>query len=928
MPELPHLHSMMGRRLWTQDRLALAAAWPLLCLFVCVALWIVTFAKIDLDRQAAVADAQRQLNSDVAGYAQALSNAVQKADQVLQLIRFQSANGPLRLEDAAVQGVFPRQQQLEALILDRNGAVKTSSDPGLNTALGTPFSQRDFFLFHRNQPGDILRLSPPMPDPRMSGDSGKGRSMIQLTRRVSGRNGSFDGVAVISVPLSYFNPPATSSNQDDGDFSAVLGRDRVLRAMRIGRDTIDPLFTPLARRFGQPPQLTGLAGSGALSGASWINDHQRRLYAWRALDDYPLIVLSGTSESRYLAGFYSARRTRIGTAQTVSVLLLALAVLGTGLSVQLIARRRREENNRLSYRIATEGGKDGFFMFQPWLNEQGRIIDLQAIDCNVRGAAMLGRTREAVTGLYWSNLWSPDKLQEILSIYERAGDTEFLEEDAELEPSSPFLPQIQWVRRRIVRTGDLFAVAISDVTDDRRLREELVTLANQDLLTDLRNRNWLINTLPELLEAARLSQRKLAVLFIDFDRFKQVNDLLGHTVGDELLKAAAGRLTDAVRDTDQLVHLGGDEFLIILDPVASEDVVRALADGVLRAFKQAFTLSRGVVTVSLSVGITLYPRDGDTADTLLRNADLAMHSAKTHGRGQYRFYDAWLYELIKAKLETEHALRQGLEREEFLLHYQPRVSALDGRLLGFEALVRWHQPGRGLVPPGEFIPLAEETGLIVEIGAQVIEKACRQIADWRVRFETRVPVSINVSARQFARSDVRSVLRAALSKYRLPASAIEIEITESSMLEQDLKVYQDLVAIRDLGIKILVDDFGTGYSSLSQLQRLELDVLKIDKSFVSELQRSTESEVIVNAIISMAHALHMTVVAEGVETLEQLQILQRLGCDEIQGYYAARPMSAHDVEACLADPMRYSALIRDRSQAQALSEPPREDKKG
>jgi len=906
MPELPHLRSLHGRRLWTTDRLALAAAWPLLCIVVGAALWIVTYTKLNLDKQAAIADAQRQLTSEVADYSDALSNALDRADQVLQLVRFESADGGLRLEDAATQGVFPRSEQLDALIIDRQGVVKTTSDPGL----GAHFGQRNFFKFHQTYVPDVLRIGEPAPDPRAAHDA---RSVIQLTRRIGAPDGSFGGVAAISIPLSYFDPSPRSFNREDGDFSAVLGRDGVLRAMRIGTDTIDPLFSPMVRRFGKPPAFVGRSGNGTLNGAGWINDQQLRLYAWKALDDYPLVVIMGFSEARYLAGYYDLRRARINTAQTVSSLLLALAIVGTFLSVQLIARRRREENNRIAYRIATEGGKDGFFMFQPLLDERGRMIDLQVIDCNVRGAAMLGHTRETMTDLYWSNLWSTGELKQIMSIYERADDTEFLEEDTELNPNSPFLHEIRWIRRRIVRTGDMFAVAISDVTDDHRYREELVTLANQDLLTDLLNRNWLINNLPELLESAGSGQRKLAILFIDFDRFKQVNDMMGHTVGDELLKAAALRLTDAVRSTDYVVHLGGDEFLIILDPVQNEAIVRTLADSLLTAFKQAFVLSRGSTTVNLSIGITLYPRDGDTADTLLRNADLAMHSAKTHGRGQYRFYDAWLYEIVKAKLETECALREGLERDEFLLHYQPRVSAIDGRLLGFEALIRWQQPGRGLVPPGEFIPLAEETGLIVELGAQVIEKACRQIADWRVRFDTRVPVSVNVSARQFARSDVRGELRAALGRHRLLANSIEIEITESSMLEQDLKIYQDLVAIRDMGIKILVDDFGTGYSSLSQLQRLELDVLKIDKSFVSELQRSTESEVIVNAIISMAHALHMTVVAEGVETVEQLRILQRLGCDEIQGYYTARPMSAEDAEICLANPMCYAALIQAAS---------------
>jgi len=891
-------------------KLAGVLALPLLCAVLCALFWALTVHKLDVKRSEEISRAQNKVAFLASDYASFLTRSLQKADQFLLLIRFEESRGPLNLIEAAKVGVFQDEQNINVFVLDKSGFVKDASFP---VPPGN-YSYRDYYQFHLHHPEDGLLLGTPRIGIKAGG---MGPVVVQLTRRIAEADGSFGGVAGMSLRLSYFDPPGSASVQQSGDFAAVMGRDGVLRAARLGGQNLNPLQSG----FASAPAFSGVAGVGMLQDTQWIPDHQRRVYAWKALDGLPLVAVVGFAEQNYLSDYARFASEQIEYARLVSLLLLVVAVIGTALVIQTLLRREREELSRTAYRIATDGGKDGFYMFYPIYDRNDNLIDVKLQDCNAKGAAMMGAQRQSLLGLRWSQFWPGGALADIMEIYQEAERREFFESVSELPRGTPFLEEIRWIRRRIVRTGELFAVAIADVTDEVNLREGLVRLANHDLLTSLRNRNWLINTLPDLLERARVDGSQLAVLFIDFDRFKRINDSMGHAVGDELLKSAAQRMTDSIGEADEAAHLSSDQFVIILQHVDHEDQVRAAVERLQAAISQPFSLSRGMFNLSASIGISMFPRDGADSDTLMREADAAMYDSKANGRGQYRFFDARLYDLIKFRVATERALEEGLAREELLLNYQPRVSATTGQLLGFEALVRWNSAERGLVSPGEFIPLAEESGLIIPIGNWVIDRACRQLDIWRNKFDAIVPVSVNVSAQQFAHSDVRAIVAAALERYRLPAHLIELEITESSMLGQDPRVYQDLAAIRDLGVKILVDDFGTGYSSLSQLQSLELDVLKIDRSFIAGLDYLGESEIIVAAIISMAHALEMTVVAEGVEEIEQLRILQRLGCDEIQGYLFARPMVAEQVETFLEDPWCFAAktaqsLITD-SAAQA-----------
>ncbi|HEV7816966.1 MAG TPA: EAL domain-containing protein, partial [Janthinobacterium sp.] len=396
-------------------------------------------------------------------------------------------------------------------------------------------------------------------------------------------------------------------------------------------------------------------------------------------------------------------------------------------------------------------------------------------------------------------------------------------------------------------------------------------------------------------ERARAGSTRLALLFIDLDGFKDINDTKGHAEGDKVLRAVSLRLKDVLRPVDHVVRIGGDEFVVVLDPVEGEAKVARVAERIAAAFDDAFDLADGRHKMGVSVGISMYPRDGVDTETLLKNADIAMYAVKMAGKGHHRFYEPELYEVIRSRRDTEQSLMYALEQDQFVVYYQPRADTLTGELCSMEALVRWMHPQRGMVPPLEFIPIAESSGLISQLGECVIEKVCQQQARWKALGFELVPVSINVSARQFGRGDVHQVLASAMARHRIEPRFIEVEITESAMMGEQSEAVEQLAAIRAHGVKLLVDDFGTGYSSLSQLQKFEMDGLKIDRAFTMELGRSEQGEIFIRAILSMAHALGMSVVAEGVETREQLDILRALSCNEVQGYFISRPVPAEQM---------------------------------
>jgi diguanylate cyclase (GGDEF)-like protein len=429
-----------------------------------------------------------------------------------------------------------------------------------------------------------------------------------------------------------------------------------------------------------------------------------------------------------------------------------------------------------------------------------------------------------------------------------------------------------------------------DITERRRAEMKIAHMARHDALTDLPNRVLLRERLGEALTHVERGQR-LAVLCLDLDQFKNVNDTLGHAVGDELLRVVAGRLRGCVRETDTISRVGGDEFSIIQVDIADATDAERLARRISEAVSAPYDLSGHLVIVNTSIGIALAPADGTEADDLLKNADMALYGAKADGRGVYKFFEPTMDARMKARCALELALRKALEHGEFELYYQPTVSLLNEDVHGCEALLRWNHPERGVVPPLEFIPVAEEIGLIVTLGEWVIRQACADAAKWPGNFS----VAVNLSPTQLNSKNLVPTVLSALATSQLPAHRLELEITETVLMQNTETTLRTLHQLRALGIRIAMDDFGTGYSSLSYLRSFPFDKIKIDRCFINGLGDSPGSAAIVRAVADLADSLSMTTTAEGVETRAQLDHVRELGCTDVQGYFYSRPVPIRDL---------------------------------
>ncbi len=426
--------------------------------------------------------------------------------------------------------------------------------------------------------------------------------------------------------------------------------------------------------------------------------------------------------------------------------------------------------------------------------------------------------------------------------------------------------------------------------------QDIHHLAYHCPLTGLPNRRLLEDRLGHALAVAERQGRSVAVLFADMDNFKVINDTLGHKVGDELLRIIAGRLTASTRSMDTVARWGGDEFVVVVENVTSPGEAAGVSEKIVEAIGQPIDLGNNLLRVGVSLGISIFPQDGRDVTTLIKNADMALFEAKGRGRNSFHFFDQGMNTRALRRLEIEMALRQAIQRGELELHYQPKMGTLSGQLVGVEALVRWRRPGEGLVMPDEFIPVAEESDLIVAIGDWVLGEACAQILRWRARGLGDIHVAVNLSPRHFRRPENVDEIIAMVAVSGVPPRLIEIELTESMLMHDPERVAAYLQRLRDEGFGIAIDDFGTGYSNLAYLRRLPITTLKIDRSFVKDIEQDEGDAEIIRTIVAMANTLKLGLVAEGVETEGQLAFLRLCGCDTVQGFYFARPLPASEVE--------------------------------
>ena len=454
----------------------------------------------------------------------------------------------------------------------------------------------------------------------------------------------------------------------------------------------------------------------------------------------------------------------------------------------------------------------------------------------------------------------------------------------------------EWLAISPVRDGtgrpEYYIGIFSDISQQRRDAERIRFLAYYDALTGLPNRTLLADRMAKAIATAQRNGTRVALLFMDLDGFKHVNDSLGHLLGDTLLQRVAERLGQQTRRADTLARFGGDEFVVLLTEVEGPDSIATAARRCLDALSTPFALDGHDIDITASIGISVYPDDGDALEALIKNADTAMYQAKESGRSQFRFFEAAMNARATSRATLANDLRRALERGELLLHYQPQAEITSGEIVGVEALVRWQHPQLGMISPAEFIPVAEEIGLIGRLGEWVMNEACRQAVAWQQAGLPHMPVAVNLSALQLRSPDFLDSVRRALQSAGLDAHWLELELTESVLMHQVDTVMQTLNGLSALGIRIAIDDFGTGYSSLAYLRRFAIDKLKIDRSFIRDLSVDPEDALIVATIIRMAHSLRLKVIAEGVEASEQLATLRAQGCDEIQGYHLSRPLPA------------------------------------
>ena len=564
---------------------------------------------------------------------------------------------------------------------------------------------------------------------------------------------------------------------------------------------------------------------------------------------------------------------------------------------EIVERKMAEqklEESIVRYRRLSEAGFEGIF-----ISEQGVFID-----ANTRMAEMLGCSFSDLIGKKITDFVAPESMKSVEN-HILSGRDDRYEHLARRKDGSIFPVEAQ--AKSLPYEGRMLRItAIRDITERKSAEERIRYLAYYDNLTGLPNRTFYKELVSRALLLAKRHHWIIAVLFIDLDDFKRINDTLGHDVGDELLRTVGDIIRSCTRKSDVIARsdedelenvvarLGGDEFVVLLNELAHAQDASLVARRILKELARPFTLAGREVFVSASIGVALSPMDGADAEELLKNADVAMYHAKSQGRNNYQFYAKSMNDTALQRLDLENDLRKALDRDEFLLHYQPTVDARTRTIHGAEALVRWRHPNKGMISPGEFIPLAEETGLIVQLGEWVLRTACAQNKAWQDAGIKPLRVAVNLSRRQFDQEGLPEVISKALRDSGLDPQYLELEITESTIMKNPEKAATTLHRLKGMGISLSIDDFGTGYSSLGNLRKFPLDTLKIDRSFVMHITTNSDDAAITTAIIAMAHSLKLGVIAEGVETEDQQSFLSELACDSVQGYLFSKPVSAED----------------------------------
>ncbi|WP_036165783.1 EAL domain-containing protein [Massilia sp. 9096] len=894
-----------GVKGWLARVLETHVALPLFALLPLAAIWIATFHFIDVERKSATAAARDAAREQVDTYEAQMVRNLTAIDQTLKVLKYAVETNGTRgaLPALRRQGLLPPSLVFVVSVADRGGDIVASSTPmpHLNVA------DQPFFTVPRDGAGNAPFVS------QTIGDHFKADPHLHFTRRINDPAGGFAGIAIVEVDPAYFTSAYERSREGDLGLLGLIGEDGVARALRVG-DKVS---------WGQRIALDGL-GADTVIPLALAADGVERYTSVRRLHGFPLAAVIGLADREQMAQFEQHRTNYLAGAWLASALLVVLVAMISAWSWQLAKARRRERHAQATYAAASEASLDAFFVMRCVYDAKGAVADFVLEETNSRAAQLTGIAQDEMRG---------HTLGELLPFYRVNGMYDELlkvvSEGVAIETewqAATWPTAGRWLQRQIVPVEGGAVATVRDITERKVAEERIRHMAHHDELTGLPNRSLIRDRLEQAVHNAQRNGGNLALAFVDLDGFKLVNDGLGHSAGDELLKVVGKRMQDCLRRTDTLGRLGGDEFVILLPDVIDNPLaVTPVLEKIRQAVTEPVLIGDQAVQVSCSMGVVTYPRDGADPKTLMMNADAAMYRAKELGSNNFQFYTREMNASVEEKLMLLEGLRKALDATmaadeghagieapagRFHLLYQPKVDLHTGQIFGVEALIRWRHPEHGLVAPPRFIGLAEESGMIVALGEWVVRSACRQAQAWRAAGLDALTVSVNVSARQFEERRLVERVAAALADSGLPPSSLELEVTESLLMRDLNQAVERMGELKAMGVSLSIDDFGTGYSSLSALKSFPISTLKIDKSFVRDLASSSDDQAIALAVISLGHRLHLRVIAEGVETEEQREFLRQNECDEMQGYLFSPPVPPEHIGALLQDQARKRGRLK------------------
>ena len=871
-------------------------------------IWIAIAITLNTKRNEAVHAAIVNMETLSRAYERGTVLTLRSIDQVAKIVKAEqeAVGGHIDLPAFLNRVLVEANEILLVAISNEKGAVVAVSKGPVPDNVN--LSDRKHFKIHQVDNRDYTYISGPL-----LGRVSK-KHTINMTRRINHADGSFAGIVAISVDPVKLTEFYTAQEFGKNGVVGLLGEDGAYRALRNGSSNliaIDANVLDTLLRFKE-----ATAAGQALRLPSI--DAVPRFYSIRKVEGYPLYAVVGIPQTDVLSTYRQGATTAYwwGAAGSCGVLLFLgvaafLAMRMRVLNSQLTDDIRERSKTEKALLISEDRFRHLAALSSDWYWEQDasfRFTVMSRDEGSKNGKILneyIGKTRWEMPISVPPGAWETHK--EDLNAHRSFSEFEYEAEFADHEPRWFSISGEPLFSTDGVFTG--YRGTGKDITDRMQSEAQMRFMAMHDTLTSLPNRALLNDRLKQAISRAERHGYEVWVLFMDLDRFKPINDSLGHKAGDDLLQIVAGRLVQASRENDTVSRLGGDEFVIVLSDFPAGTVSTAIISRLVDAIAEPITLEGQQIFISCSIGAAVFPADGADEETLIEHADAAMYHAKKNGRNNFQFYASTMNERASERLEIEAGLRRALIDGEFLLHYQPQVDLLTNEIVGVEALIRWLHPQQGLIAPIRFIDIAEETGLIVPIGLWVLKTACAQNKAWQDAGYAPLRMAVNLSARQFSHMGLLQSIVETLAETDLPAKYLDIEITESLLVTDVEHAVKLMHQIDQLGVSLSIDDFGTGYSSLMYLKHFPVDVLKIDRSFVKDIMVDRTSEAIVVSIISLAHNLGIQVIAEGVEEEGHLEFLQLHQCDQMQGFYFSKPVVASAFEIMLRNRVKLTTQV-------------------